>query len=330
MANQPLVSICLTTFNRSEFLPKTLQSLLNQDFSDFELIISDDCSTDETQATCQEFMAKDSRIRYIRNAENLKMPGNLNSAIHHASGDYVANLHDGDIYRSDLISKWKRALDDVPTAGFVFNAYESVGKYGQSCIFRMPFPFRVPKYAVAQHFFRTMTSCVWGTVMARRSAYEKIGSFNSRFGFISDVDMWLRLSRDYDVVYIDEPLITLMPRESNHPYASFHWQLTFYVLAIYFYHLHYYQKALPSETGSLIKNYGHRRRVLMLKQALSCVKNRQWTLLLEGLSTWQDSEDVLLRFFGNIFCFSKRKPIWYQSHYWEMTKILPGAEELSL
>jgi len=100
------VSLCLTTCNRATVLPATVDSLLSQTFSDFELIISDDCSTDHTEEICRDYQARDPRIRYFRNNRNLKMPGNLNAAIGRATGEYIANLHDGDVYRAE---RWPAA-----------------------------------------------------------------------------------------------------------------------------------------------------------------------------------------------------------------------------
>ena len=78
------VSICLTTYNRGEALACTLESLLVQSFPDFELIISDDCSTDRTAEIVATYQDRDRRVKYRRNATNLSMPGNLNAVISEA------------------------------------------------------------------------------------------------------------------------------------------------------------------------------------------------------------------------------------------------------
>jgi len=90
------VSVCLVTYNRAGVLAETIESILNQTFSDFELIISDDCSTDNTETVCRKYAEKDGRIKYFRNEKNLSMPANLNLAISRARGQYIANLHDGE------------------------------------------------------------------------------------------------------------------------------------------------------------------------------------------------------------------------------------------
>src|SRR5712691_5136466 len=97
VAKTPKVSAVLTTYNRAASLSVTLDSILAQTFSDFELIVSDDCSSDDTTAVVQDYIRRDRRVRYRRNEKNLKMPGNLNAAIAEATGEYIANLHDGDV-----------------------------------------------------------------------------------------------------------------------------------------------------------------------------------------------------------------------------------------
>ncbi len=119
----PKVSIVLVTYNRAERLPATLESLLAQTLPDFELIVSDDCSTDATREVCSQVAQRDPRLRYRCNEHNLRMPGNLIAAIAEARGDYLAITHDGDVYRSDLLEKWAGALDRHSGAAFVFNAY---------------------------------------------------------------------------------------------------------------------------------------------------------------------------------------------------------------
>lgn len=212
------VSVVLTTYNRANILPESINSILDQTYKDFELIISDDCSTDNTEVICKKYEKMDQRVHYRKNDKNLGMPGNLNAAILEASGEYIANLHDGDLYDQRLLEKWNTALDKYPKAAFVFNAYRALDSEGnERIIYSEPLP---PCFSghilIEQIFFRRwrFDSPVWGTVMARRSVYEDVHFFNPEFGFISDVDMWLRLAENHHVAYIDEPLISLPDRES--------------------------------------------------------------------------------------------------------------------
>jgi glycosyltransferase involved in cell wall biosynthesis len=313
----PPVSICLTAYNRGRSVGTSIEALLAQTFEDFELIISDDCSTDDTEAICRGYAAKDPRVRYFRNAENLKMPGNLNAAIARASGEYVANVHDGDVYRPDLIEKWKTALDAVPTAAFVFNQYEMIGRDGSRRISASPFELRVDGREIAQHFFRTFTSCVWGTVMARRSAYARTRPFDARYGFISDVDMWLRLAHDHDAAYVAEPLLTLEPREPDHPYAFVHWRHEFWTLAIYAAHLSFFRDVLPDDTRRFRAAFPGRRRRMLLRDMAICVRHRRWDRVREGLAIWRDADDRVLRALGRGLGRPGDAPEWYRRRLWD-------------
>jgi glycosyltransferase involved in cell wall biosynthesis len=215
---KPRVAVILTTFNRASVLETTVREILDQTFQDFELLIADDCSTDNTEDTVATLMRTDSRIRYLRQPVNVGMPTNLNSAIVATGGEYVANVHDGDVYRQDLLARWIEALARCRQAAFVFNAYEQLALDGSpERRYCEPLPACFPGRLLIERFYYRrwhFDSPVWGTVMARRAAYERAGLFRAGFGFVSDVDMWLRLAEEYDVAYVPETLIALPSRYS--------------------------------------------------------------------------------------------------------------------
>lgn len=212
----PSVSVVLTTYNRSSVLGETIESILLQSFEDFELIICDDNSTDDTALIAREFCRRDQRISYLGSPVRLGMPANLNRGIVSARGRYIANLHDGDRYHARLLERWFSALEDCEEAGFVFNAYIDLGEWfpaGEIMSVSLP---RCSEGAELIHmYFRRwrFDSPVWGTTMVRKSAYDDLGLFKEEFGFLADVDMWLRISEKYHVAYVNEPLIGLPPRE---------------------------------------------------------------------------------------------------------------------
>ena len=321
MRTDPPVSICLVTYNRERLLPATIDSLLAQSFGDFELVISDDCSTDGTQNVCREYARHDPRIRYKRNSVNLGMPGNLNVSLQVAKGRYLANVHDGDVYRSDLISRWMEALDQYPTAGFVFNPYRSRGKDGVEVIHREPFPPFILGRELGTWLLSHWGSCVYGTVMARREVYEKLGWFDPRFGNFSDVDMWLRIAREYDAAFVDEPLIDLMPVDPARFYAFVHWQVLFWLLGIHTSNLRRYSDVLPELIDSLTRKYPSRRRRLLCREMFICIKHRRWDRVAEGLAIWRDADDPFLSTIGKLFGNQEFLPDWYNNNYWDMARI---------
>jgi glycosyltransferase involved in cell wall biosynthesis len=313
------VSVCLTTWNRAPTLPQTLDSILGQTFSDFELIISDDCSEDETEQVCRRYEDKDSRVRYFRNETNLGMPANLNSAIERAQGIYIANLHDGDLYHPEILAKWKQALDNYQSAAFVFNDYRAVLANGSEHIYTAPFQPRFSGTELAAYYFKTVTSAVWGTVMVRASAYQQLGLFDPKFGFISDVDMWLRLGSRYDVAYVAEPLIFLGERPADHPFRRGLWRAAFWALGIYTTHLQSFSSKIPEIVARYRSSYPSTLRNYFVKTMSSCVKHCRWARVREGLAIWQDAADPLLRSIGRAFQLLAERPSWYTSQLWQMT-----------
>ncbi len=209
----PRISAILVTYNRANALHQSIPSLLNQTCDDFELLVADDASTDNTAEVCRSYAAADKRIRYIGRSANQGMPGNLNLALNEAAGPYIAVLHDDDIYSPVMLEKWRDVLDEHPQVGFVFNAYRALDEIGQErCIYREELPLCFPGTLLLEsHFFKRwrFTSPVWGSAMIRKAALDGLGNFQECFGFWSDVEMWLRLSEKYHVGYVDEPLISV-------------------------------------------------------------------------------------------------------------------------
>lgn len=212
----PRISVVLTTYNRADVLFNTIEDILAQTEKNFELIVCDDHSPDGTESVVRDFMARDARIRYHRGVKNVGMPGNLNAGLLLARGDYIANIHDGDRYAPDLLAEWSQCLDRHPRMGFVFNQYQTLDSKGAPLkLYTESLDECTPGFLVLERYFfrnRAFTSPIWGTVMARRECYLPNSLFDSRFGFYSDVDMWMRLLETYDVGYVSKPLITLPGR----------------------------------------------------------------------------------------------------------------------
>ncbi len=217
-ASAPRVSAIVVTYNRCDRLPATLDSILAQTEGDFELVVSDDCSTDGTPEVGARYEQLDARVRYRRNAHNLRMPGNLNAALAEVRGEYVAILHDGDVYHPELFARTTALLDRHPSAGFCFNAYEVLDVDGSSRVDRV----EMGECTDGREFLRRIYvpnrwgSPVFGTALVRRSCLDAVGPFDPRYSMHSDIVMWVQLAARYDVAYAPEPLMTLAPHEPGH------------------------------------------------------------------------------------------------------------------
>lgn len=110
----PRVSIAMPVYNGERFIGQALESLLAQTWSDFELVIADNCSTDGTEAICRAFMARDSRIRYFRNERNLGGPGNFRHVFSLCSGEYHKWSTADDYSDPTVVEKGVALLDADP------------------------------------------------------------------------------------------------------------------------------------------------------------------------------------------------------------------------
>lgn len=121
----PLVSIGLPTYNGERFLRQTLDSLLGQSFRDFEIVISDNASTDSTEAICREYAEKDSRIRYSRSEQNLGAAWNYNEVFRQARGKYFKWAADDDLCGPEFLSECVEALeqDDEVVLAFPYSVH---------------------------------------------------------------------------------------------------------------------------------------------------------------------------------------------------------------
>ncbi|MBD2774457.1 glycosyltransferase family 2 protein [Iningainema tapete] len=115
---QPLVSVIIPTYNRVEYLKEALNSAVKQTYQNIEIIVSDNCSTDNTQAVVESF--PDSRIRYWRQPTNLGMFANQMYAFKAGRGKYVASLHDDDMWKEDFLEKLVPLIDANPNLILAF------------------------------------------------------------------------------------------------------------------------------------------------------------------------------------------------------------------
>ena len=114
MNNNLLVSIGMPVYNGANFIREALDSILSQTFENFELIISDNASTDETEKICREYMAKDSRVRYYRSHQNLGAAWNFNRVFELSSGKYFKWAAHDDLIAPDFLLKCVEVLEQDP------------------------------------------------------------------------------------------------------------------------------------------------------------------------------------------------------------------------
>jgi glycosyltransferase involved in cell wall biosynthesis len=131
MSMPPPVSIGMPVFNGEKYIVQSLDSILGQSYSDFELIISDNASDDRTTEICQEFARKDPRIRYFRQPSNVGAPRNFNFVFEQARGRYFKWAADNDLCDRDLVTVCKKVLDERPEVVLCFGKTMAIDQEGR-------------------------------------------------------------------------------------------------------------------------------------------------------------------------------------------------------
>jgi glycosyltransferase involved in cell wall biosynthesis len=229
-APAPRVTVVMPTYRRAAQIGASVRSLLTGRFADFELLVRDDGNgEDGTAEAVRDVAAGDARVRYHRNERNLRMPGNLNAGILEARGDYIAVCHDHDLYKPDFLAEMVAALDRHPSALYVHCAIDVVGQDDRQMQTHIgDWNELTPGREWLRFMLRSLSCPVCALTLVRRTAHEQYGLYDPAFGFISDVEMWMRLASKGDVAYINRPLINVREREEDHVATkeSVRWILT--------------------------------------------------------------------------------------------------------
>jgi glycosyltransferase involved in cell wall biosynthesis len=182
MSNRvPQVSIGLTVYNSERYLADGLESLLSQRFEDFELIISDNASTDGTEDICLQYASRDDRIRYVRNRVNVGIVGNFNQAFRLSSGEFFKWAAYDDICGPHLLGRCVEVLERDPGVVLVYPRVATIDDDGKIKERHPPGP-DMTSADPAVRFSTLMRSPFWATSMfgvIRSSALAGTGLFRS-------------------------------------------------------------------------------------------------------------------------------------------------------
>lgn len=113
----PLVSICVPTYNRASFLQESLQTFCAQDYALLEILISDNCSDDETEEVCREISQVDPRVRYVRQTRNIGLYANHKFWINESLGEFLCFFHDDDRRDPRIVSEYVSFVMRNPEVG---------------------------------------------------------------------------------------------------------------------------------------------------------------------------------------------------------------------
>jgi glycosyltransferase involved in cell wall biosynthesis len=197
----PLVSVVLPVYNCAHYVGQAIQSILDQTFTDFELIVIDDGSTDSTPNVLQQYA--DPRIRQSRQ-ENIGLAATLNRGIELARGRYVARQDQDDISLPGRLAKQVAYLDSRPTCALLGTWAEIWREHARTeRVHRHP-----PENSILKFELLFNNPFVHSSVMLRKSALDRVGGYStdSTRQPPEDYELWSRIAREYDVGNIPEIL----------------------------------------------------------------------------------------------------------------------------
>jgi glycosyltransferase involved in cell wall biosynthesis len=201
----PAVSICIPAHNAARYLPQAIETALAQDFTDFELVVLDNASTDETREVCQGY--DDPRFRY----EYEGTPGQSvawNRCLELASGDYVILLHADDELEPTFLTRGVHVLESNEDVALVNCAVEHIDEYGTPLELQRLFDGDVVDRDGTVLRRLLLDGCVINPagVLVRRDAYDSVGGFTDQVVWGVDWHMWIRIAMHGPVAYVNEPL----------------------------------------------------------------------------------------------------------------------------
>lgn len=193
MANTQ-VSIVLPAYNGARFLKGAIESCLGQTYRDMELILVDDHSTDATPDIMRAYAEKDTRVRYIRNQTNQRLPRSLNIGFRAATGDHLTWTSDDNEYIPESIEKMLKCLHHNPDVDFVYADYWALHEEaGEKNRVRIGLDLPVKN---------DLGACFLYT----RKVYEKLGDYNPHYEMVEDYDYWIRVMKNFKMAHLSEPI----------------------------------------------------------------------------------------------------------------------------
>ncbi len=201
MKNLPLISVAICTYNRANYLREAINSVLGQTRGDFELIICDDASTDDTPAVCMALEQQDARVRTLRHSKNVGMIANWNSGLAASRGRYYAKLDDDNRYLPKFLEKTVGMLEQNVEASFAFTDEWFINQAGERLTqvteVNSKHYGRIGLPAGLQRdtpILAAKQSCGINATLFVREALTNAGGFREIGGTIADLDVFLNLA----------------------------------------------------------------------------------------------------------------------------------------
>jgi len=198
---KPIVSVIIPTYNRAHLIGRAIKSVLKQSYQDFEVIVVDDGSMDNTEEVIKEFQEQDKRIRYIKHEKNQGGAVVRNTGINAAKGEYIGLLDDDDEWLTEKLEKqvikFQKSSGKI---GVIYGGFFYVSEKSGEIMSEIIPTLRGNIYS------NLLESCILGspTPLIKKKCFQKAGFFDETLLSCQDWDMWIRLSKYYDFDFVPD------------------------------------------------------------------------------------------------------------------------------
>lgn len=214
MQDNPLVTIICLCYNQEEYVLESLFSVVNQNYAAVELIIIDDCSSDNSKTVIENWLHDFPKIQFIANEVNLGSTKSFNKALKKANGEFIIDLAADDILVPNCVTSQINAFKNTTykNLGVVYGNAELISEKGifKSYYFPVDHFKKVLKPRVTGDIYESVLSggdCMCSvSSMVKKSAFDHLNGYDETLAY-EDLDLWIRASRIYDFDFIDEILI---------------------------------------------------------------------------------------------------------------------------
>jgi glycosyltransferase involved in cell wall biosynthesis len=261
----PYFSIVIPVYNKEKFVAKTIESVLSQTFIDYEIIIVNDGSTDQSEAKISAF--KDNRIQYY-SKKNEGVAIARNFGIEKATADYICFLDADDYWHPTFLETMQRYSSELPEQK-VFAAAIEIETKNKT----IPAHYSIPStsdFEIVNFFDASQKECVLWTssVCIHKSVFEKVGDFDTKIKHGEDTELWIRIGLQFPVVFIHKILARYVYDEKSISRNTNY----------YFEQYTFDKYSLEEKKNPALKKYMDLNR---FSAVIKCRLNREWRIAID-------------------------------------------------
>ena len=205
------VSILIPAYNHEKYIAEAIQSVLDQTYQDFEILITDNGSTDSSAEIIKQF--KDPRIKLFTFPINQGVSRCLNTMIQESTGEFIANFTSDDIWLPNKLEKQVHFLEKNPQIGAVFSYAEIIDNLGNIFVDESHFYKKVflqpnrTRFEWLKHFFLNGNCLCYPSALIRAKTQHEIGKHDERLAMLHDLDLWIKMCMKHDIHILPEKLV---------------------------------------------------------------------------------------------------------------------------